>query len=149
MTEQTDKMISKSLRLIVILAILAGLSGSIGLPILLYWQLGKLESDSLRQLACASICLLPIVTALSFGFSFMLYKANRKGQTIGIEFARDSWSEVAAGLFKVAQARQPAPRQQPPAAVLYPYPPYQLGPYPAQSGMIIEQRPVQDPSLYE
>ena len=141
-TGQTDKIIRHSSVYVVLAAFLIGLSGLIGLPAGLYYALGKLEPDTLRMVACGSICLAPVLAIASAAYSFVLYKANRKGQTMGIEFARDSWHEVAAGIDKVAQARQPAPR---PPAVIYPYP-YSITP---QAGMVIEQRSIPDETLYE
>lgn len=142
-TGQTDKIIHHSSVYVVLAAFLIGLSGLIGLPAGLYYALGKLEPDTLRMVACGSICLAPIMAIASAAYSFALYKANRKGQEIGTDFARDSWHEVAAGLGKVAQqTRQPA---RPSTALVYPYP---TG-LPPQAGMIIEQRQAPGTTFYE
>lgn len=149
-TGQTDRFRSKSLVTLVMLSILAGLSGLVGTPFLVYYLLGKLETDSLRQIACGSICLVPVITLASFAFSWMLYKANRKGQDSAVAFASSAWSEVAGGLFKVAQAREARePRQprQPDPMTTYLYPmPTQL---PQPAGMLIEQRAIPGQEFYE
>jgi len=151
MTEQTNKAISKSIVSLVMLGIVIGLFGLIGLPILLYWQLGKLEPNSLRQIACGSTCLLPVITLASFAFSFALYKANRKGQDNAIQFAAQSWSEIAGGIFKVGQARQASNPRPPSPMPVYPgiMVPMFGQPGQQQPGMLIEQRQVPGPEFYE
>ena len=151
-TEQTNKAIGKSMISLIMLGIGLGLFGLIGLPVLLYWQLGKLEPNSLRQIACGSTCLLPVIAMASFAFSFGLYKANRKGQDNAIQFASQSWSEIAGGIFKVGQARQASNPPRPPAGMPA-YPAFMvpmLGqPGQQQPGMLIEQRQVPGPEFYE
>ncbi len=145
-TEQTNKVIGKGMISLIMLGIGLGLFGLIGLPVLLYWQLGKLEPNSLRQIACGSICLLPVATLASAAYSFALYKANRKGQDNAIEFAGRSWDQIAGGIFKVGQARQasnPRPPSPMPAYPAFMVP--MLGqPGQQQPGMVIEQRQVSD-----
>ena len=151
-TEQTNKAIGKGMLSLIMLGVGVGLFGLIGLPILLYWQLGTLEPNNLRQIACGSICLLPVIMFASAGYSFALYKANRKGQDNAIQFASQAWREIAGGVFKVGQARQASqPRPHSPMPV---YPgfvmPMQMLGQPGQQpgGMLIEQQQLPG-DLYE
>ena len=137
MNRQTDKLTRKGAGGCILTSIAAGLFGLAFLVAGLYYGLGKLETNTVRWIATGSICLTPVMSVISLALGQYLYKTKVSGLRDGIETARDAWHEVSVGVGKVTQARQ-----RPPITTLMPYP-YPVSP-PSSTGMIIEQRPVDD-----
>jgi hypothetical protein len=108
----------------------------------LYYSLGKLEPNNVRWIATGSICLSPVLAVVSLALGQYLYKTKVSGLRDGIETARDAWHEVSVGVGKVTQARQ-----RPPVTTLMPYP-YPVSP-PSSTGMIVEQRSVDDEAYWQ